>query len=292
MDERIRHDLQERLEGKPLSEAAILTPVIKVKDSETAKGFSKLGLPGYFCGNRKADTVVVNLNPGIGVDKADKEWDTKTRPFDHSSTDAFIADYKTYCENYGEIDKDNFDTFDVKTAAFFYEWDNNGIHLPCLPEDGWDDRPFCLDAKKLVLLNKLQLELVPYASAKFEIDKKNIKLFLPYVDMLLDEIFAMQRTYVVFAGNVFDDIFIAYNEEHRNKTFEGVEGPSRRPRNPFKKKDGTDMKTMLRCKVITMNYNGRRQKALIAHSFPQKSLANAFGIYQQYGEFCHGEYIK
>jgi hypothetical protein len=292
LDQRMDTDMEERLAGKPISGAVNLAPVMQVKNSKAANEFSTQGLPGYFCGDRGADTVVVNLNPGIDADEANKSWDEDTQSFNKSSVQSFINDLKAHSENYGRIDKDRYDSFDIKQAAFFYDWKDSGLNLPSMPQAGWDDKGFCLEAKSLVLLNKLQLELVPYASAKFAINKGKKGLFFPYVDTLLDEIFKKERKYVVFASAIFEDIFKAYNKDYKADTFDGVDDPAIKPGYYFKKKDGTDMKFKLRCKVITINYGGRKQKALIAHSLPSQPLANAFGIHQQYGAFCYQEFIK
>jgi hypothetical protein len=207
----------------------------------------------------------------------------------------FIKDFKNYSKYYGKIDKERPDSFDVKQAAFFYEWGaDSGLNLPEKTPSGWEDKSFCLDAKEAILMNKLQLELVPYASAKFTIDKGGKHLFFPYVETLLHEIFRKKRKYIVFASAIFEGIFEAYNNDKKwvagsfdLKREEKIFDPKL-----FIKKDGTPMKSALKCKQITLVFNGEEQKALIAHSFPSQSIGRAFDIMQKYGKFCHDEYIK
>ena len=153
-----------------------------------------------------------------------------------------------------------------------------------MPPKGWEDKDFCLNAKEAVLMNKLQLELIPYSSSKFTIDKRQIGLFFPYVETLLNEIFRKEREYVVFASAIFEDIFKAYNNNYLLNSNE--------VKFTLKKKDGTNMRSQLKCRKITLSYNGKEQKALIAHSFPSQSIGRAFDIMQQYGAFCYNEYIK
>ena len=63
------------------------------------------------------------------------------------------------------------------------------------------------------------------------------------------------------------------------------------PLNGLKKKDGSDWTASLNYKVIGINYPGKKlQKALIAYTFPKKSLSNAFEIMRAYGEKCSFEY--
>lgn len=284
LDQRIEFDIKERLAGGSLSGAKLLSPAIKMNSDEATEGFSTLGLPGYYCGNRDAKTVVVNLNPGMDAQLADCLWGCRTVSFNHSSLASFVNDFNDYSKKYGAIDKTRYDSFDIKQAAFFYSWENSGIGLPMMPPKGWEDKDFCLNAKEAVLMNKLQLELIPYSSSKFTIDKRQIGLFFPYVETLLNEIFRKEREYVVFVSAIFEDIFKAYNNNYLLNSNE--------VKFTLKKKDGTNMRSQLKCRKITLSYNGKEQKALIAHSFPSQSIGRAFDIMQQYGAFCYNEYIK
>ena len=72
LDQRIERDLAERLKGKRISSAVEL---------EKIAHFSSLGLPMYYTGNRDAQTVFVQLNPGMNTDIADERWDFDTKCF-------------------------------------------------------------------------------------------------------------------------------------------------------------------------------------------------------------------
>ena len=289
LDKVILSDVQELLERGEISAAVALGPVMKTR-ANAAEGFSAKGLPQYFTGDRKGKTVMVNLNPGKDAQKADEQWDGKKKSFSGYSEDALIECLLDQHANFGlyDIDKDNpgklrYDEFDVKQAAFLTPWKHSGIGLPENPD--WSDRDACIDAKTKVICNKYQLELVPYASSKFAINPKHIHLFRPYVDVLLDEIFSQPREYVIFASAIFEKIFKDYN-----KAFPGTFDLSKPVVYGDVLKEGGSLRG--KCKVITMNYQGKTQKAMIAHTFPSQALCRAFALMQKYGQFCYSEYTK
>jgi len=282
LDERMRQDFGERLQDLPISAAVNLSPVAKMRDPGSTTGFSKLGLPGFFCGNRDAETVVVNLNPGMDAGKADSLWGSATGSFDKSNIESFIEDYSKSCRDYGINDASRYDEFDIKQAAFWVPWSNSGINFQSHID--WKNRNDCLIAKTIVLTYKLQLELVPYASSKFSINKNQIRLFYPFIRSLLDEIFRKKRTYVVFASAIFEQIFEAYNHDC-STIFEGLSNQNESVH--LIKNDGTMSSKSFNCKVIRIHFNGTPQKALIAHSFPRLDIGKAFSMMEQYGEFCH-----
>lgn len=293
LDQRIKKDLAERLDGKPISAAIEL---------EKLAHFSSLGLPMYYTGNRDAQTIFVQLNPGMDADIADKRWDFDTKYF---SKENFMEDYIESLKNYGVRDRFRYDSFDVKQAAFLSGWQNSEIGFPenidwdpikdkkpnktdeekakdqkvlsVLRETSW------LYAKERVLMDKLQLELIPYASQKFEINEDNLSILKDYIETLLKEIVSVPRTYVIFGGKVFDRLFEQFPEycvELTEKNPIDLKG--------LKKADGTDWKSPLYYKVIEIHYNNNTpQKALIAHSFPNQALGNAFNIMHEYGRKCY-----
>ena len=294
LNQRIEEDLNERLKGKPITSAVKLQPL---------HAFSTMGMPGYFTGNRDAETVFVQLNPGLDVEVANARWDFETK---HFRKEYFIDDYKESRINYGRNDRMREDSFDFKQAAFLYDWEDSGINF--FPNVDWNNKNdktihLWLDCKEQVLLDKLQLELVPYASSGFEINKNNLYLLFPFVDTMLDEIFRPEegRKYVIFGGNDFDDLFKLYNKDKNKRVFEGLTGKNNilsqmsdneKRDNGFVKKDGSVLSSALSYKVIKINYKGKQQKALIAYTYPQKSFSKAYRIMQAYGKFCYEEYNK
>lgn len=279
IDDRILKDITERLSGKEISAAKALAPVAKMRKSYATQGFSTKGIPGYFCGDRDAETVVVNLNPGMDAALADCLWNLRKDNYNQTSPQAFITDLYDEYKNFGLRDAARYDEFDIKQAAFLIQWKDSGIKLP--PLINYKDKSTCLLAKKNVLCQKLQLELVPYASSKFDINKKDIALFKDYIDTLLDEIFTKERKYVIFNSALFVDLFKYYNDAEKTEVFELGKECSKILLNRKGK-----------CRVVYIHFNDRIQKALIAHTFPSRSLCRAFDLMQKYGEFCYREWLN
>lgn len=229
--------------------------------------------------------MVVNLNPGESAVKCDNAWTERTDGFG-TAIDEFIEQYINRQTNYGiehgVTEKGKADSFDVKQAAFLTPWEDSGIGLSAYPD--WRSEEYRMEAKTKVICNKLQLELVPYASAKFEINKGKISQFRLFVNILLDEIFSRERTYIIFQSAKFEGIFKDYNKAYRG-TFEFIA----EHQTSTALKEGGTLKG--KCKVIRINYNGKTAKALIAHTFPNQGLSKAYELMQKYGEFCYKAYV-
>ena len=279
IDDRILKDITERLSGKEISAAKALAPVAKMRKSYATQGFSTKGIPGYFCGDRDAETVVINLNPGMDAALADCLWNLRKDNYNQTSPQAFITDLYDEYKNFGLRDAARYDEFDIKQAAFLIPWKDSGIKLP--PLINYKDKSTCLLVKKNSLCQKLQLELVPYASSKFDINKKDIALFKDYIDTLLDEIFTKERKYVIFNSALFVDLFKYYNDAKKTKVFE-----------LGKERSKILLNRKGKCRVVYIHFNDRIQKALIAHAFPSRSLCRAFDLMQKYGEFCYREWLN
>lgn len=285
LDSKIYKDIEELLDKGEISTAielgvALCTSITKL---------SSKGLPGYFCGNRKAKTVVINLNPGISAKKCDELWAEVKDRYINKSTDDFVRDFLIWRHDFGINDIDpndpsklRYDEFDVKQAAFLKSWKNNGINLPS--DLDWNNRADCIVAKTRVLSDKLQLELIPYASSKFSVNRKHIHLFRPYIDILLDEIFSEERQYIIFASAIFEKIFEDYNQAYPGTFDLSGHIETSDPLKPGGKLRG-------KCKVISITYKGKTNKALIAHTFASRGLCRAFNLMQKYGEFCYELFI-
>ena len=288
LDDRIREDLGYLYNRQEMAGANSLQGTIKKRN--TVMVFSPRLLPQHFTGDRNAKTVFVMLNPGYGIRPSEEsdvkleqiEWqdfDRKTKDYNSCSLDSFIKCYKCRLENYGNLDFDRSDNFDLKQAAFIKSWYGSGIDIP--------DCYLCQEymrkvAKRNVLMQKLQLELVPYCSRTFDSFVKGKKQkFFPYLETLLDEIFRVERTYVIFASAKFEELFREYNST--NKTFD------------LTNKDNAiqlTQKLIGTCKVVKINYKGKTIKALIAKTFPSQALPNAYDLMECYGKFCYNSFIN
>lgn len=263
LDERIEKDLTELYDGKEISSASELKNFIDV---------SSKGLPQHFVGDRNARTVFVQLNPGQDVGLADKAFRCLTLDFDRSTKDTFIESYKKLKNNYGEDDKNRPDSFDVKQAAFLKSFEDSGIDIPdVFPED--KSKEVCLEAKKNVLMQKCQLELIPYCSSKFQINKKNLTYLQSYLETLIDEIFRVERMYVIFGGSIFADLFEKMDckditvGEKKTVSIPNVKNPCA-------------------AQIVNISKDGKTIKAIIARSFARQDIGRAYKAMTEYGKFC------
>ena len=281
LDQRISKDLNELKTFGEIQDAVNLDGLIQAKNGQTS--FATRALPGYYAGNRNAKTVMIMLNPGVDVDIANNNL--KCDICRRSMKDAGdIENYHKWCINYGHEDKLRKDNFDLKQAFFLNKWKDTEILLPKDLRADSDDQTK-LAAKEIVLTQKLQMDLIPYASSRFSaFNKSKLELVVPFVETLFDEIFLREDRYVIFCARLFEDVFKKYNEVHpasvkmikiQNKwiPLRGNSAPGH-------------------CIGLIISHNGKRMKALIANTFPRQDLPNAYDLMESYGEFCYNEYRK
>lgn len=282
--------------------------------------FATRALPVYDGGKRDAKTVMVMLNPGNGVENANREllYELKKRnmskmfkklscgnacPQVTSSNVDLTEDIKNYHHfnaNYGDWDQWRMDNFDLKQAFFLRHWKNCGVNLNVKNLEDIIDHQSSkndkekadevhlkqLEEKRKVLMEKRQLELVPYASRSFSsINKKNISKIFPYVETLFHEIFSYDRKFVIFCSRKFEEVFQAYNGDKKYPgTIEFIQ--------PYEKDNFKGSKLTVSCSVIRINYDNKSIKAIIANTFPNQALPNAYDLMAAYGEFCYNCLLK
>lgn len=285
LDERIQKDLTELYNGGDnqgeIKNAVALNGLIQAKPEQTS--FATRALPGYYAGDRKAKTVLVMLNPGMDVDKANDnlKYDICKRSMKNA---ADIENYHQWCVEYGHIDRSRLDNFDLKQAFFLHNWKDTGISLPenlcASPKSG---KQTLLDAKEAVLTQKLQTDLIPYASSSFSaFNKKMLSLTVPFVETLFDEIFSQDRNYVVFCSKKFEAVFKEYNKVHQGAIdFVATESQII----PGSKINGS-------CSIVLIHHQNKTVKALIANTFPNQALPNAYHLMEKYGNFCYQQYCQ
>lgn len=318
LDDRIRKDLED------LYNSGILKFIeqfknCKIKEAEelsmnlfgTPNEISTHGLPGYFAGEREAKTVMVMLNPGVDSISHDNPFVTeetlKKQSIMTGTIDDFFNSYKDGSKNYGDLDLDDkgeirIDNFDIKQAAFLKAWDECGVKIP----DGFPDRlknlssnpskeekeerdKLLREAKRNVLMQKLQLDLIPYASREFKkIEKGKMHFLFPYIDSIFGEIFSCERKYVIFCSDFFDTLFRMYSDDKEHTG--NIDFGERKEKALFQ----NDRKAY--CTPIKITYDKGEAMtsihAVIAHTFPNKALPNAYDKMKEYGEFCFKEYNK
>ena len=285
LDERIQKDLTELYNGGDnqgeIKNAVALNGLIQAKPEQTS--FATRALPGYYAGDRKAKTVLVMLNPGMDVDEANNNLMCDICK--HSMKNAAdIENYHKWCVEYGHIDRSRLDNFDLKQAFFLHNWKDTGISLPenlcASPKSG---KQTLLDAKEAVLTQKLQMDLIPYASSSFSaFNKKMLSLTVPFVETLFDEIFSQDRNYVVFCSKKFEAVFKEYNKVHQGAIdFVATESQII----PGSKINGS-------CSIVLIHHQNKTVKALIANTFPNQALPNAYHLMEKYGDFCYQQYCQ
>ena len=264
------------------------------------------GLPGFFVGKRDADTVMLMLNPGQDVALADcpittcekiKRGNKIGKGININSVNDFISSYKIDSINYGDIDVDRPDNFDLKQAAFLKHWvgcgvdfagflDDNYKKLGTSKEDVAKKDKINKKAKRNVLMQKLSMDLIPYASRKFEgVNSKQMELLFPYLETLFHEIFRTKRKYVIFCSAFYDNLFKRYNKyskrENRKREIKTIVDKPLDDDTVFDQKKAYCTPIKIRQKD-----NGELQNAIIAHTFPNQSLPNAYERMEKYGRFC------
>ena len=320
-----------------LSGAVGLTELFKNKkeaEVKTEEVISTHGMPGFFAGDRDADTVMLMLNPGQDVVLANNPMITYEKiksgfeigkGININSLKDFIDTYKENSKNYGEIDKNRADNFDLKQAAFLKHWDDCGVDFAGFLDDYYkklgdnykklvnnyknykklrtadkeeiDKKKKEIekrnkDAKRNVLMKKLSMDLIPYASRKFDgIDPDRIHLLFPYLETLFHEIFIKERKYVIFCSAFYNNLFKQYNKysKRENRKWEIKELVDE----PIPSDEVFENKSAF-CTPITIRQidNGEQQNAIIAHTFPNQSLPNAYEKMEEYGRFCFDEWKK
>ena len=284
LDDRIQKDLNELHNGGVtpgvIQDALGLDGLIQAKSGQTS--FATKALPGYYTGKRDAKTVMVMLNPGMDVDEANNNLncDIQKRSMKNAGD---IDNYHKWSINYGHEDKSRQDNFDLKQAFFLHKWKGTGISLPTNLIANPTNKQTLLDAKEIVLTQKLQLDLIPYASSSFgKFAKDKLSLVFPFVETVFDEIFSHDRKYVIFCSRKFERVFKEYNKTHLGTVdFKGTAS---------QKIGGSKINGS--CTKICIHYNSKSLDAIIANTFPNQALPNAYDLMEEYGKFCYETYLS
>ena len=342
LDERIEKDLKELYNNGEISGAVALDGLVKTDKSKYRNlqnlantpdeqktpqrymmdqtSFATRALPVYGWGKRDAKTVMVMLNPGNGVENANRELLSELKKRNMSKmfkklscgnacpqvglNNNYLTDdikhYNDFNANYGDWDQWRMDNFDLKQAFFLRHWKDCGVGLnednlryiiekksSNKDEEKAEVHKRQLEEKRKVLMEKRQLELVPYASRSFSaINKEEIGKLFPYVETLFHEIFSYDdRKFVIFCSRKFKEVFQAYSGDNNYPgTIDFIH---------YEEKDNfKGSKLTVSCRVIRINYGGKSIKAIIANTFPNQALPNAYALMAAYGEFCYNCLLK
>jgi hypothetical protein len=248
-----RVDVDELLASGAVSKAT------KLSDA-TGLPFETSQFPMYFTGDFKAPLVLVHLNP-----KASKQMDDPGyKSFD---------DYFEGCRRFGYLhwveNPKYYSPFDLKQVRFLKPFKV----IDFLPAS--DPRAARTNPAR-VIDNKLQLELLPYASPTFTSKDFSIAYLAEHFERVLGVIAAFKREYVIFCGAVFDDLLEESGREVRR-----IDHHFR-----VKTKKG-ESKNEYRFSNVTVKYSDGTINAGVARSFAIPGIPMP-----AYGAMCHDLYAS
>ena len=274
LDERIQKDLEDLYNKGEIDGAKDLDDLIKTDKSKYRNlqnlantpekqktlqrymmdqtSFATRALPVYGWGKRDAKTVMVMLNPGNGVENANREllYELKKRNMSKmfkklscgnacpqvGLNNNYLTDdikhYNDFNANYGDWDRWRMDNFDLKQAFFLGHLKDCGVGL----------------------------------------DEDNLR-------------YIIERKFVIFCSRKFKEVFQAYSDDNNYPgTIDLIHYE--------KKSNFIRPKLTVSCRVIRINYDNKSIKAIIANTFPSQALPNAYGLMAAYGEFCYNCLLK
>jgi hypothetical protein len=261
--------------------------ILQAKELNNSIGnafFSEKKPPMYFTGKLEAETVFIMLNPGSYNDECYSF--ARSHKYKFESSISYYNQYIYEHKNFGKIDYSRKDNFDLKQASFLYHFKNSGLNLPDFLSDLKNPK-LLLDAKEEVLMNKLQLELIPYCSVNFDnlIDNKKhalsvIDVFIPHISRILDVIIAHERKFVIFGAQKFAHLFEAYEIKRPGSIVLGKHQTAKIK----------DLQKQVGWQTITIKHNSKIIKGIIPYSFPRRDLPNAHQKMAEYGKLCFESY--
>lgn len=243
--------------------------------------------PMYFNGKQDAKTVMIMLNPG-NSDNPKNPYNFFRDKSKYKSFEEYYNDHLNSLINYGTIDFDRLDNFDLKQAAFLHDFKNLDFEIP---NKFWNNIDLKKIAKRNVLMDKLQLEFIPYPSGDFKglldnrkLASKNIIHLKKYINEVFDTIIEYPRDNVFFCSKQFYNLFSVCQEieDFNAKIKMGA----------IREFKDTEGKLTLRFSRVTIYYKNNIINAGIAHSFASQALPNAYEKMMRYGNFCYTEMSK
>jgi len=210
--------------------------------------------PMYFAGAFKSPIVLVHINPKLSPELAD---------YPYADFNDFYVRHRDFGYLHWGLDPTYYSPFDLKQVRFLRPF--NAIEFRPETEVGH----LRVNAA-MVCDQKLQLELIPYASQTFDAAKFSMAVLEPHFARVLAAISAYPRRYVLFCGAVFDDLIersglLTFRKDHRFHL-------------PMKSGQG---KVLYRFSNVMFSLNGVDVQAGIARSFAIQGIPMG-----AYGSMC------
>lgn len=285
-EEQAKEMLRELLINGEISKGKLLVEEIKKINGKDFNVNYKIGpFPNILSKhNIEKKTVFVHLNRGHNEDSG-KELERLKKKYGSDFERYFkdkCDDNKNYPYETFIIEK-KFKPFDYKQALFLSGFPESGIELFFEGDESLKNRKLQLQNCYNVLIQKLQLEFIPFPSNVFDSIgsiKEIIEILKPYFEELMDLITLYDRKYVIFASRIYDRIINVYNESVANivvkKSEEYKLNINREPNPGF---------TMYKLK-----WNDKTFYAGIAHTFASGKNIPSYKARKEYGRLCHEKY--
>jgi hypothetical protein len=295
----LREDYKDLLEHGQIKRAIGLSKEL-TSVAGKAMLFSHTGKPHHAVRNLDAKTVFAHLNPGASVGahgSTEAFFETKCKKEDlarrheldaGAEVEELLAAYKKWSVQYAHqrfVINGDFDNFDYKQACFLLHWPDSGIDLK---NGNLKDRSIQRHNIVNVLDQKLQLELIPYASNTTDTHllsrtfQQKPEILVPYVKNLLDTIALYPRKYVLFGSRLYQTLFRIYHQKVENIIdFESPE-------------EGFENITQNRLSFsfMRLNWDNKKIHTGIAHSFARRDLPNSYDKMAEYGQKSYLHFIK
>jgi hypothetical protein len=245
-------DVSEVLAHRPVSRAVAFSETIGIR-------FESKQFPMYFTGAFDAPIVLVHLNPKLSTRMEDQGFTT---------FEEYIDGHRRFGQLHWENDATYRSAFDRKQVRFLRPF---GV-IDFLDDT---DPPRSRINPARAIDQKLQLELIPYATPDFPTSRFTVRDLSPHFRRVLDVITAYPRQYVLFCGAVFEKLLeqSGYEMEWDHHAF----------RLPLVA--GGMSKSPYHFSNVSINYGGGRVRAGVARSFAIPGIPMS-----HYGERCHQFY--
>lgn len=209
-------------------------------------------LPMYFTGRFDAELVLVHLNPRLDPERA-----RTAAP----GLDTYLDEHVRYGHHTWGTDPDYRSAFDHKQVRFLRPF---GL-IEFVPNESPAQKR---ENAKRVIDEKLQLELVPYASREFRTNRFQPQLLAPHFERVLNVIADHPRQVVLFCGSVFDRLLersglLLARRDHEFR---------------LAKTDGTRSQGLYSFSNLLIDHHGMAIRAGLARQFAMQGLpASAYG---------------
>jgi hypothetical protein len=247
-----RADVSDLLAGRLVSRAQSLSV-------ETGLEFAVTSFPMYFTGAFESKFVMVHLNPKLSPRLVNIRY---------LSFDQYFDAHRRFGYHHWEQDATYRSAFDHKQVRFLRPFRVIDFIADTEPGHGRTNVARALD-------QKLQLELIPYATETFSARDFNSRVLAPHFRRVLAAIAAYQRDYVIFCGAVFDRLLIQSELVASRRDY--------RFRLPTTKGESV---VEYRFSSIEFRYGNSNIRAGIAQSFAKQGLPMP-----AYGAKCHELYL-